>query len=135
MTDEEMREMRGLHTCIKDMSIKSCFACKKGFPYPDDVSEETLAKLKQQKKPIARVVKKDKPKHCSPTEHSDQPLRRGSSRVRCVKCGDIFPCFHNCNHIDCMIEKKLPLPEWVSLAEVQRPDLVSEAITSDGTNR
>lgn len=35
-----------------------------------------------------------------------EPLRRGSRREKCVKCRTVFPCKHDCEHLDCDDEKR-----------------------------
>jgi hypothetical protein len=47
---------------------------------------------------------------CRPGDHVDHPVQ-GSSRVRCVKCGDVYPCT-KCEHLDCILERGEELPEW-----------------------
>lgn len=39
-------------------------------------------------------------KKCRLREHTDVRIR-GSSRVRCTTCGDVFPCRTACEHFDC----------------------------------
>jgi hypothetical protein len=48
---------------------------------------------------------------CKNTAHDDKPIR-GSTRVRCAKCGDEFPCARSCEHLDCMQRRGEPPPEW-----------------------
>ncbi|HUE39986.1 MAG TPA: hypothetical protein VMR29_10800 [Candidatus Binatia bacterium] len=52
---------------------------------------------------------------CKPGAHVDRPLKRGSVRVKCERCGDVFPCHHDCEHIDCRLVKNQPLPDWISV--------------------
>ena len=49
---------------------------------------------------------------CRPGDHIDRPLRRGSKRVKCIKCGDSYPCSHKCEHLDCLLERGEELPDW-----------------------
>jgi hypothetical protein len=39
---------------------------------------------------------------CRIREHDYQPMKRGSSNEKCTKCGDVFPCRHECDHWDCI---------------------------------
>lgn len=39
---------------------------------------------------------------------------RGGAREKCIKCRTVFPCRHDCEHFDCMIERGDKLPEWAS---------------------
>ncbi len=55
---------------------------------------------------------------CNPAEHTDKPMRRGSKHVRCTKCGDIFPCRHACEHLDCMHARGDKLPAWARVSEI-----------------
>lgn len=50
---------------------------------------------------------------CRPSEHDDHPLKNGSTRVKCGKCGDAFPCRHNCIHVDCIIATGREAPDWI----------------------
>jgi hypothetical protein len=52
---------------------------------------------------------------CKPSQHDDAPLGRGSSRVECGKCGDVFPCRHECIHVDCLIATGRTPPDWIVL--------------------
>jgi hypothetical protein len=55
---------------------------------------------------------------CKPGEHADRPLR-GGKRVRCTKCGDEFPCAHDCSHADCAIAAGRALPDWITVHEAK----------------
>lgn len=60
---------------------------------------------------------------CKNTEHHDEPIR-GSTRERCSKCGDEFPCKRSCGHLDCMQARGEPPPEWADydLPDREEPD-------------
>jgi hypothetical protein len=53
---------------------------------------------------------------CKNTEHDDQVLR-GRRRRRCRRCGDVFPCRNECEHVDCILESERELPEWISVRD------------------
>jgi hypothetical protein len=55
-----------------------------------------------------------KKKRCKKGEH--QPMR-GGKRERCTKCGDVFPCRNECEHIDCILESGRELPDWVTVRD------------------
>jgi len=38
-------------------------------------------------------------KLCQRGRHRDKWLR-GKRRIKCENCGDIFPCYHDCGHLD-----------------------------------
>jgi len=59
---------------------------------------------------------------CRIDEHAYEPIRGGNHK-KCSKCGDIFPCRHDCEHFDCMIETNRPLPDWVTLVE-NKPEAI-----------
>ena len=61
---------------------------------------------------------------CKPSDHVDHPVQ-GSKRVRCVKCGDIYPC-SKCEHLDCILERGEELPEWAG-----GPQKESSAVHTD----
>jgi len=60
-------------------------------------------------------------KKCPITKHTDRPIR-GSSRVKCSTCGDVFPCRKPCTHIDCLMElgELSRLPDWIRPVPVVR---------------
>lgn len=62
---------------------------------------------------------------CKLGQHKDRPMR-GGNRVECTRCGDVFPCRHPCNHIDCILATGRELPGWV---EVDPSDV--EAIVAE----
>ncbi len=35
-----------------------------------------------------------------------RPQKRGSKRVKCSGCGDIYPCRTSCDHLDCEADKR-----------------------------
>lgn len=37
----------------------------------------------------------------------------GDKREKCSLCKTTFPCTLECGHVDCRLEKGLPLPEWI----------------------
>lgn len=41
--------------------------------------------------------------------HSWRPLN--AKRERCEKCGEVYPCRHECSHYDCIVDtgRKLPV--------------------------
>jgi hypothetical protein len=50
--------------------------------------------------------------------HNWQPLKRGSSRERCTKCKDVYPCRgNNCAHVDCIVDTGRTLPEHITLVK------------------
>lgn len=53
---------------------------------------------------------------CRLRDHAWHPLQRGSDREQCRTCGDVFPCRHACDHLDCRLATQRPLPYWVTLA-------------------
>lgn len=55
-------------------------------------------------------------KRCTPSKHEDRKIR-GSKHVKCVNCGDVFPCRKPCSHLDCLWELGMPMPDWVRLHE------------------
>lgn len=34
------------------------------------------------------------------------PMRKGSKRVKCEGCGDVYPCRSKCDHLDCIEDKE-----------------------------
>lgn len=52
---------------------------------------------------------------CRPDQHVDRPMR-GGKRVKCITCGDVFPCRTACDHADCALAAGRPMPEGVYLA-------------------
>lgn len=46
-----------------------------------------------------------------------EPIR-GRLRLRCVGCGDVFPCEHDCAHLDCQEVRQLPKKKPRSLDSV-----------------
>lgn len=48
---------------------------------------------------------------CRLAEHNWQPH---GTREKCSKCGDIFPCQHDCRHIDCRDRKGKPQEDWIT---------------------
>lgn len=48
---------------------------------------------------------------CRLAEHKWQPY---GTREKCSKCGDIFPCQHDCRHIDCRDKKGIPQEDWIT---------------------
>lgn len=50
---------------------------------------------------------------CSKSAHDWKPTkRRGPCREKCTKCGDVFPCRHECEHLDCIAATGRPLTEY-----------------------
>ncbi len=47
--------------------------------------------------------------------HDWKPLKRGSSRERCTKCMDVYPCRHDCAHADCIVDTGRTLPDHITL--------------------
>ena len=46
--------------------------------------------------------------HCHKCNHRTEwsPMR-GGKRLKCTGCGDVFPCRHSCDHVDCMDAKQI----------------------------
>lgn len=53
---------------------------------------------------------------------------RGGNRVECTRCGDIFPCRHDCNHIDCILATSRTLPDWVTVDPLDADAIVADAL-------
>jgi len=66
-----------------------------------------------------------KPK-CKHREHNWQPMKRGARREQCTKCNDVFPCRHNCEHLDCCAATERPMPEWCHDHEQAREAMLAE---------
>lgn len=49
---------------------------------------------------------------CRPSQHDDRLMRGG--RVKCRKCGDVFPCRDACEHVDCAAATGRALPDWIT---------------------
>lgn len=49
---------------------------------------------------------------CSKREHNWKPMKRGGAHEQCTKCGDVFPCRHACEHLDCIAATGRPLTEY-----------------------
>jgi hypothetical protein len=41
-------------------------------------------------------------------------LVRGGKREQCRTCETAFPCYHACQHLDCLVERGDPLPDWAA---------------------
>lgn len=65
-------------------------------------------------------------KRCPIHQHEDIVLKRGSIRVRCKTCGDIFPCFNNCRHLDCCVASDRPLPDGFTFSDNTREAIKAE---------
>lgn len=39
-------------------------------------------------------------------------MKRGGAHEQCTKCGDVFPCRHECEHLDCIAATGRPLTEY-----------------------
>jgi hypothetical protein len=63
---------------------------------------------------------------CNTRDHVDKPMKRGSARVQCTKCGDVFPCRHDCEHLDCIVATGRELPDWVGDHDKAREALHAE---------
>jgi len=48
-------------------------------------------------------------------KHDWKQLKRGSSRERCAKCKDVYPCRHACAHVDCIVDTGRALPDHITL--------------------
>jgi hypothetical protein len=46
---------------------------------------------------------------CKPGAHVDVRMR-GGKHTRCRLCGDVFPCRHACEHLDCIVATARELP-------------------------
>ena len=60
---------------------------------------------------------------CNIRKHHDQPLR-GGARYQCEACQDVFPCRHDCEHLDCIVATGRKLPDTVG--EEARDALTAE---------
>lgn len=49
---------------------------------------------------------------CRLGQHEDRRMK-GGHHIECTKCGDVFPCRHECSHIDCCLATGRKLPDWV----------------------
>lgn len=63
---------------------------------------------------------------CRPSDHQWQPLKRGSSRERCTKCRSVFPCSHDCQHVDCRTERGQALPDWITYVRPEALPLLDD---------
>ena len=46
-----------------------------------------------------------------PGKHIWEPLK-GGKRERCRLCGAIFPCYNQCEHLDCIEARGEEFPSW-----------------------
>lgn len=47
----------------------------------------------------------------------------GTYRVRCRKCGSVYPCQGKCQHLDCMYDsgREADYPDWVQISHDPDP--------------
>jgi hypothetical protein len=64
---------------------------------------------------------------CSHREHDWKPVkRRGPCREKCTKCGDVFPCRHDCEHLDCVVATGRAIPDCWANPEQARANMLEE---------
>lgn len=49
---------------------------------------------------------------CKLWAHDWKPFGEGE---KCSKCGEIFPCAHDCEHMDCREVKGQPQEDWITV--------------------
>lgn len=63
---------------------------------------------------------------CSIREHNWKPMKRGGAHEQCTKCGDVFPCRHDCEHLDCVVATGRAIPECWANPEQARENMLEE---------
>jgi len=68
---------------------------------------------------------------CKHREHDWKPTkRRGPCREKCTKCNDVFPCRHDCEHLDCIAATGRPLTQFF-LDTLVNPETAIEAMLDE----
>jgi len=68
---------------------------------------------------------------CLKNQHDWKPTkRRGPCREKCTKCGDVFPCRHECEHLDCIAALNRPLTEYFQNV-LANPDEAREGMLAE----
>jgi len=49
---------------------------------------------------------------CTKNAHDWKPMKRGGAHEQCTKCQDVFPCRHECEHLDCIAATGRPLTPY-----------------------